>query len=126
MQTSYFAKYKPVKGQVFHGVSIAAKAPKWFAGRQYKQLAPSYSIFKQWKDSCQDEGDWIIYAARYNQEILAFLDPAKVLSDLGSDAVMLCYERPEAYCHRHLVSTWLTKNTDQDVTEIGIIHEEDR
>lgn len=26
----------------------------------------------------------------------------------GKDIVLLCYETPEKFCHRHLVSKWLT------------------
>lgn len=36
----------------------------------------------------------------------------EVLQDLeflsnGADVVLLCYEKADAFCHRHLVSDWL-------------------
>jgi hypothetical protein len=31
----------------------------------------------------------------------------EVLRDLGDDAVLLCYEKPGQFCHRHLVAQWL-------------------
>ena len=38
---------------------------------------------------------------------LSALDPAKVYADLGSKAILLCYEPPGAKCHRFQVAAWL-------------------
>jgi hypothetical protein len=99
MYTSYFAK----NGGHPNAVSIAAKAPDWFPGRVYKQLAPTYHAFKEYKET----GDSQKYTDRYFREVLNTLDPRKVYSDLGRDAILLCYEKPNVFCHRHLVAGWL-------------------
>lgn len=38
------------------------------------------------------------------------LNPNDILKELGEDAVLLCYEKPGDFCHRHLVSQWLNEN----------------
>jgi uncharacterized protein (DUF488 family) len=44
------------------------------------------------------------YMVQLNQ-----LDPHKVVNDLGSDAVLICYEESKKFCHRHIVSKWLNE-----------------
>jgi hypothetical protein len=100
MNTSYFAK----SAKHPNAVAICAKVPDWFKGRQYKKLAPSWDIFNEWKKT----GDNALYVRRFNLEILFELDPVQVIQDLGKDAVLLCYESPGKFCHRHEVAKWIT------------------
>ena len=37
---------------------------------------------------------------------------------MGDNAVMLCYEKPGDFCHRHLIADWITKNTGITVEEV--------
>ena len=47
--------------------------------------------------------------------MLAQLNPKEVekllywMSD-GRDVALVCYEKPEGFCHRHLVADWLNEN----------------
>ena len=97
MQTSYFTKC----GADVRAVSIAGRAPQSFTGRQYKKLAPKYEFFKLYKDG---KIDTIEYARRYKLEVLNELDSLSVYEDIGRDAILLCWELPEEFCHRHLVA----------------------
>jgi uncharacterized protein (DUF488 family) len=110
MNTSYFAK----SGNHPNAVSIAGKAPSWYTGRQYKKLAPSYRIFKRYKE----DGDQVSYTEHFYKEVLNKLDPEKVLRELGSHAVILCYETPEKFCHRQLVAQWFQDKLNIIVSEI--------
>jgi uncharacterized protein (DUF488 family) len=38
------------------------------------------------------------------------LDPHQVVHDLTEEATLLCYELPNQFCHRHLVSDWLIEH----------------
>ncbi len=109
MKTSNFANYK---GN--NGVSIAGKPPENYHGRQYKKLAPSYDIWKQYHDT----HDYERYTARYFDEILSKLNPQNVLNELGEDAVLLCFEGLKMFCHRRLVAKWFKYNLNLDVNEI--------
>lgn len=107
--TSYFASklWRDKKA-----VAISQGIPKWFKGRSYKALAPSWNLVR-----VKDEDE---YTRRYRQEALDRLSPQKVLDDLGKDAVLLCWEKPGDFCHRRLVAEWLEKAIGITVPELGL------
>ena len=95
-------------------VSIAGKTPENFTGRKYRQLAPKYYFFRKYKL----DGDAEFYTSQYQAEVLDQLDPKEVLRDIGEDAVLLCWEKPGQFCHRHLVAKWLKEKLGIEVTEL--------
>lgn len=132
MKTSYFAKARLIP----ESVSIAGKSPDWYVGREYKKLAPKYWFFKEYKETIakwdRPHGQSIsydisrkkaikeaqeLYTKRYREEVLDKLDAVEVYRELGERAVLLCWETPEKFCHRHLVAKWFKE-------ELGIIVEE--
>ena len=122
LYTSYFAKVKHLQEAGFNNlVCVAGYAPKFFYdipnARFYPDLAPMKSWFWEWKNN-HLSNDW--YIEKYNETVLSKLDPNKVVSDLGNNAVMLCYEKPGDFCHRHLIADWLSTNTGAKVSEFQI------
>ncbi|EHP1586526.1 hypothetical protein KN894_003412 [Salmonella enterica] len=110
MKTSCFSLYKG-DGRI----SIARYAPRNTpAGyRIYSKLAPG-----TWFNSVSE--------AKYNElfknEILARLDPQRTWDELhamtGSyEPVLLCWERPGEFCHRHLVAGWFERELGVTVSE---------
>lgn len=110
MYTSYYAK----SAKHPNAISIAAKSPIWYEGASTKIVAPSWSIFSEWKTTGNNE----LYTLRFNSEILGKLDPEEVADTIGYDSVMLCYEKPGDFCHRHLVAKWLMSNLNINITEL--------
>ncbi|MCT4574649.1 MAG: DUF488 domain-containing protein [Alphaproteobacteria bacterium] len=110
MKTSNFAKH----GNNINAVSISGCSPDAYKGREYKKLAPSWSIYKEYRKT----GDVQRYIKRFKEEILAPLDATKVFKELGSDAILLCYEKEGEFCHRHLVAQWFEKELNIKVEEI--------
>ena len=110
MNTSYYAK----SSNDPNAVSIAAKAPDFYKGKQYKKLAPKYWFFKKFKD----DGDEEFYIEQYQKEVLDTLDPKKVFEELGENAILLCWEKSGKFCHRHLISKWLEKSLNIKITEL--------
>lgn len=110
MKTSYFAKSKNDP----NAVSIAWRAPVGFRGIEYKILAPKYWLLRKYKD----DGDQAFYIEHYYEEILRRLDPAQVYKELGESALLLCWEKPGEFCHRHLVSKWF-RDAGFDVQELN-------
>ena len=94
-------------------VSIAGWPPPWYAGRQYKALAPKRWFFDEYKRT----GDSNAYTKCFYEEVLAKLDPQQVFEALGCDAILLCYEKPGAFCHRRLVARWLETKLGISVPE---------
>lgn len=108
--TSYFAKLNKLPSDVIP-ISIALKTPYWFKGLEYKKLAPSFDILKRWKES----HNIAEYTRWFEREVLANLDAEQVFQELSSMAkgkkiVLVCYERIDDFCHRHLVADWFRKN----------------
>ncbi len=102
MKTSYFSK----SGSHPNAVSIAGKSPDWYYGTEYKVLAPKWWFYANYKNSDQTEEDEQAYIDAYKEEVLGKLDPHEVHKLLGDDAVLLCWESSEKFCHRHIVAEW--------------------
>ena len=117
---SWFAKLDPAFVKI--GISRGTSRRITAGYRLYKALAP---------------GDWFNsvgpaeYIQRFNEEILAKLDPQAVVAKLNELAgdntpVMVCYESAknihsgDTYCHRHLVAKWLEQSLDIGVDEYAV------
>lgn len=116
MYTGYFAKLKSYEKAGLVPVSIALKVPDWYHGAQYKKLAPKWSFFSEWKNGSH-KGDNNYYMQHFKTEVLDNLNPEQVVKELEGFTgvsrdriILICYEKPGDFCHRHLVSMWLTVN----------------
>lgn len=107
--TSYFWNIKNISNPV----SIALSSPKWYNGPRYMKLAPTWEILNEFKT--KEKIDLVsaisVYEYTYSNTILKNLTQKNVLNELqqiykGEDVVLLCYEAPEKFCHRHLVAKW--------------------
>lgn len=115
--TSYFAKIKTLPEGVIP-ISICGKAPSGYKGLQFKELAPKYDFFMQWKVDHDNEH----YIKCFNEQVLNQLDCETTVKRLlamagnfkGVDYLpsvcLVCYEKPSDFCHRHLVAEWLNQN----------------
>jgi hypothetical protein len=116
--TSYFAKLKTLPSDILP-ISICAKTPFWYDGVQYPKLAPSWSILCEYKLGRDEDA----YCFRFHREVLGKLNAELVLEELrnlsgSKDAVLVCYEKPADFCHRHLVAAWLYNKTGVSVDEL--------
>lgn len=105
--TSYFANLRNLPDS-FEPVSIARWPPKWFRGLQFWALSPTAYILSKYKHDNNEED----YVYEYRRRVLDTLDPDEVVRKLHAatnkpNIALLCYERPEKFCHRHLVADWL-------------------
>ena len=106
--TTYFANLKNLPEDIVP-IAICGKSPDWWEGLKYTVLAPKYWWWSIWKEEGKSE-DW--YTQKYISTVLDNLMPISVVSDLKTlagdhDIALVCYEKPEDFCHRHLVSQWL-------------------
>ena len=110
--TSYFAKLKSLPPNIIP-ISICGKAPDWYTGFQYKKLAPKYDFFMKWKENHDND----FYTKCFNEQVLdklnateVILDFSRILLSIGkTDICLVCYEKPNEFCHRHLVADWLNR-----------------
>ena len=119
--TTYFANIRKVREAVLDAVfvSIAGKTPDWADCKKMPKLAPHWDWWNEWHDMFAQHLDsdesvaW--YSKKYQKTVLRDLDPletAREIKDLAEwkPVFLLCYETPEKFCHRHLVSEWLNMN----------------
>ena len=115
--TGYWAKIKEYELNNLTPVGISGWSPDGYTGKTYKKLAPKYVWWKEWHDNNLSE-QW--YINKYQETVLGVLDPNVVAQDLqkmGQNVVLLCFETPDKFCHRHLVAEWLNSETKCDVRE---------
>lgn len=124
--TSYFSKVKALAGQnpnlVF--VSIAGIIPNWFDNSlveiiKFEKLIPKCDWMYEWcekflTDLRSDESQ-LWYTNKYYETVLNKLNAKEVYDELlmlsdHKDIVLLCYETPEKFCHRQIVSKWFNDN----------------
>ena len=100
-------------------IGISRGVPRRFpAGfRMYRKLQPG-----PWFNSVSP----VEYERLYNAEVLAPLEPAKVMADLeaiagGKIPVLCCYERAGSgqWCHRALAARWLAESLGIAIPEFG-------
>lgn len=108
--TTYFAKLKYLPSDVTP-IAICGKTPEFYKGLTYKRLAPKWSFFTKWKETHDNN----YYISEFNKLVLDPLDVDATVNDLLSMAstkhiALVCYEKPQDFCHRHLVAEWLMNN----------------
>lgn len=122
--TSYFAQIKNFPKNIIP-IAICGGLPQWYSGLWYKKPAPKYKFFMEWKQN-QDNN---FYIEHYNKEVLDGLDKIRVLNEIhllipeniraqmdapvwrsnNIHVALICYEKPEDFCHRHLFAEWLRR-----------------
>lgn len=112
LYTSYYAR----SGKNPKSISISAKSPFFYKGRAYLNLAPSWELLGDYKDGIIDAYG---YTERYGQLLKdRGITPEKVVGDLEDGSIMLCYEGPGKFCHRHIVAVWLNQSGKAEVYEL--------
>lgn len=127
--TTYFANLKNLNREISCPIAICGKSPNGYKGLEYKKLAPKWWFFKEWKENYDNN----FYIENFNKEVLSVTTPNRVMTDIRNliasvygvgmidfserwwenvpyDIYLVCYEKPEDFCHRHLVADWLTAN----------------
>ena len=124
--TGYFAKAKSYHDMGYALVNIALKRP-WFLADNLVLHQPSISL-------CPNEEILALkdkpkeYEERFREDILKYRSPYEVYLDLlriskttkADKLVLLCYESPEKFCHRHIVANWLSDCLREPIKEIDV------
>lgn len=119
--TGYYAKLKQYINAGLTPVSIAGRAPEFYTGAQYKSLAPTYNIFKSWKNGDITNEQ---YVERFKSEVLDKLDKdgfKRMVNSFDTDIILLCYEKSGDFCHRHIVADWIRNDVGLEVQEFQIV-----
>ena len=117
--TSYYANHKHYDG--FYRIGISRTSPKDSCDIYLKLFAPSYSTLSDYKSKKIEEKE---YTRQYLQSLEnlykngALAVFAEYLKQLNLDIVLLCYESPEKFCHRHILAQVLNKKYGLEIKEL--------
>jgi uncharacterized protein (DUF488 family) len=119
LYTSYFRITDNIDTSLVQ-ISIANKSPRGFRGYFMKRLAPDMGHLNKYRSTNDREA----FEEAYKKK-LADMSVASVISEIrylseGRDAVLMCWERPEKFCHRQLVAEWLKKNSNIEIEEYKV------
>lgn len=123
MYTGYFAKTNEYRKAGLVPVAISRMQPTFFDGPSYDKLKPSWNIITAFKHPelvGPDDASEDAYIKKYYDSVLNRLDPKEVIKELEelagvdqSKIVLMCYEKPSDFCHRHLVADWLNNYREE-------------
>lgn len=118
--TGYYAKLKKYEKAGLTPIAVSGVIPKFYTDRyRYMDFAPRYSFFKAWKNKEINDSE---YAMMY-KDYLNTLDKEEIRFDFKEyntvehSCILLCYEKPEDFCHRHILADWLEENFGYRVEE---------
>lgn len=103
--TGYYAKH----GKDPLAVAISVVTPRWYPGmKHYSPLAPTWKLVEAYKMG-------IIGHQEYTKEYLSILDrrgktALQMVEELAEGSVLLCYEKPPEFCHRHIAAHFLSRS----------------
>lgn len=100
--TSYFANWRNFPKEA-RTIAITRFTPKYYNGKKDLRLAPSEHLLTEKQCGNMSEE---LFAALFKKQ-LSKLNKEKVLAELGDNVILLCYETPDEFCHRHIVGEWL-------------------
>lgn len=95
-------------------VAISRKPPEWYKGGHLIELSPTWDIITALRSGKIDE-------AQYTKEYLLQLKQRKIdpelITQLPDGTMLLCYESPTDFCHRHILTMWIENKTGVIIPE---------
>ena len=106
--TSYFANIKNIDGNKYRLAAITYKKPSFCDAEilDWSFLGPSAKILNDYKKSLLNEEN---YTTLYNNQLRIIWPQisAFMRENEYNNVVLLCYEKPPKFCHRHLLAEFL-------------------
>lgn len=119
----YTSNYENAKVGNLISISFDKGDQAKFSGKCCEQLAPSSMLLKHWKNNIDKIEAWKneqYYIIQYYYHALQHTNFDLLLPMLGDNPILLCYESPNEFCHRFLVSSYLEIKYGIQVPEIKI------
>ena len=116
------SSYKNFNTNLYITYSISGDRGKGvnYKGRVYPKLAPKKEFWKVWHDNIgkiSEEENNRYYIEEFYKQVLSNLDPKEVYDELEY-GILLCYEEPEEFCHRHIVAEWFNLFLGIEIREV--------
>lgn len=111
LYTGYFAKTKFYEQHGFICISVARYNPPFYSNSKRLSLpilAPNQSILTAYKNKEINEKEYTKLYKRQLNDLNADRIYKKII-DMTYDSdnvILLCYEKSNTFCHRHLIGKW--------------------
>lgn len=93
-----------------------------FTGKSIPALAPKRKFWEVWHDNIgkiPEEDNIKYYIEQYYKQVLSQIDIEKLLKD-EKDPILLCYEKGQQFCHRHVLAEYIEIKYSIKVRDIKI------
>lgn len=108
LYTSYFSKWKGNKSPDVVLMATTYYKPYWFGGEWFSEMAPSAELVQSYKrGEVTPEQYTEIYLKQLESNQEAILSRIQSF-DPQKDYILLCFEGPGRFCHRHVFADWVT------------------
>ena len=117
--TGYYSKIKEYVDSGLTLLSISRTKPEFAKSCiDIPQLSQSNKILWDHKKGKIDDME---YTSKYLDQLneLGIDRIIKMIQIFGDNVVLLCWESPEKFCHRHILADYINKNSDVVVEEFG-------
>lgn len=115
--TGYYSKLKMYKDAGLKTISISRSEPKSITvDGKIIELAPSKELFEKSKAGCISNME---YTSMYLDQLdtLGIKNILLLIHNYGDDLVLLCWEAPNKFCHRHILADYINKRTKLEIRE---------
>lgn len=118
IKTGYFAKLTTYKALGYTPIAVVASIPKWYQGLSLPAVAPTWDLVDRYKKG-------IITPSEYKEEYVDYLSSVDLNSVVATlqkleRVVLLCYEKPGDFCHRHLLAEKLSEVSGLNIHELYV------
>ena len=93
-----------------------------FKGKAIPQLAPKYEFWSEWYNNIgkiPEEENTEYYIQEYYKQVLSKVDIEKLLEG-EKDPILLCFEKGQQFCHRHVLAEYIEMKYKTKVIDIKI------
>lgn len=111
--TSYYSNVRNLPTDMVP-IGISVGKNRFFKGQYDLRLAPTWAMMKMDREG---------YDKAFFEK-LSKLDAKEIYDSLPNNAVLLCYEKYNDWCHRRACAEWLENELGIEVTEYGLKRDE--
>ncbi len=93
-----------------------------FVGKSLPELAPKKVFWEEWHNhigKISEEENTRFYIREYYKQVLSQIDIEELLKG-EKDPILLCYERNQDFCHRHILAEYIELKYGTEVKDIII------
>ncbi len=116
MKKIYTSNYARQSGNP-KAIGISLVIPEWYEGATQPSLAPTSDMVFSLK---RDKKGY--NKRKYIRDYIDMLnnqniDPFELIQNWDNDTMLLCYESPNEFCHRHVLADWIKDRTGVEIQE---------